>query len=34
LRDANRLQGYLGWIRGTDKLDIEVETSNRLRDRR
>ena len=34
LRDAERLQAYLDWIRGTNKLDIEVETSTRLRDRR
>ena len=34
LRDADRLGGYLEWIRGTDKLDIEVTTSDRVRDRR
>lgn len=34
LRDADRLADYLTWIRGTDKLDIQVTTSNRIRDRR
>ena len=34
LREAARLQEYLDWIRGTDKLDIQVTTSNRVRDRR
>lgn len=34
LRAADRLQEYLDWIRGTDKLDIRVRTSDRLRDRR
>jgi hypothetical protein len=34
LRDADRLQGYLGWIRTTAKLDVPVETSNRVRERR
>ena len=34
LRAAERLQEYLDWIRGTNKLDIQVTTSNRLRDRR
>jgi 5-methylcytosine-specific restriction protein A len=29
LRGAERLQGYLDWIRGTEKLDINVETSKR-----
>lgn len=30
LRGAERLERYLDWIRGTDKLDIQVTTSNRL----
>jgi 5-methylcytosine-specific restriction protein A len=34
LRAADRLDAYLEWIRGTDKLDIEVTTSNRVRERR
>jgi len=34
LRDAEALQGYLRWIRGTAKLDIQVRTSNRVRERR
>jgi 5-methylcytosine-specific restriction enzyme A len=34
LQSADRLQGYLAWIRGTNKLDIQVTTSNRVRDRR
>jgi hypothetical protein len=34
LRDADRLQEYLEWIRGTDKLDISVKTSNQKRRRR
>jgi hypothetical protein len=34
LRAADRLDAYLEWIRGTDKLDIEVSTSDRVRDRR
>jgi len=34
LRDADRLEGYIDWIRGTDKLDIDVTTSNRVRERR
>lgn len=34
LRAAERLQEYLDWIRGTNKLDIQITTSNRLRDRR
>lgn len=28
LEGADRLQGYLDWISGTEKLDINVETSN------
>ncbi|VTT86641.1 hypothetical protein DM2_2679 [Halorubrum sp. DM2] len=28
------LRGYLDWIRGTEKLDIDVTTSDRVRDRR
>lgn len=34
LRAAERLEEYLAWIRGTDKLDIQVTTSNRIRDQR
>jgi 5-methylcytosine-specific restriction protein A len=34
LRSADRLQAYLDWIRDTEKLDIDVTTSNRVRDRR
>jgi len=34
LREAARLTEYLSWIRGTEKLDIQVTTSNRVRDRR
>jgi 5-methylcytosine-specific restriction protein A len=34
LRDADRLQGYIEWIRGTEKLDIQVTTSQRVRDKR
>mgnify|MGYP000070017705 CR=1 FL=1 len=34
LRGADRLQGYIDWIRGTEKLDIDVSTSNRVRERR
>jgi 5-methylcytosine-specific restriction protein A len=35
LRTADRLEAYLAWIRGTEKLDIDVATSNRVRrDRR
>jgi hypothetical protein len=34
LRTADRLQGYLRWIRKTDKTDINVETSNHVRRRR
>ncbi|QLG50211.1 hypothetical protein [Natrinema halophilum] len=33
LRSAARLQGYIDWIRGTEKLDIRVSTSNRVRER-
>jgi 5-methylcytosine-specific restriction protein A len=33
LRAADRLSAYLSWIRGTDKLDIQVETSDRNRGR-
>ncbi|MCQ4334393.1 hypothetical protein KM295_13090 [Natronomonas sp. F2-12] len=32
LRDADRLRGYIEWIRGTDKLDIRVSTSDRVRE--
>ena len=34
LRDADRLSEYVEWIRGTDKLDIRVTTSDRVRERR
>ncbi len=34
LREADRLSGYLTWIRRTDKLDIRVSTSNDVRQRR
>jgi len=34
LQSADRLRGYLDWIRRTEKLDIDVRTSNRVRDRR
>jgi hypothetical protein len=34
LRAAPRLADYLAWIRGTDKLDIRVRTSDRVRERR
>lgn len=34
LRDADRLSGYLSWIRGTEKLDIDVDTSDHVRGRR
>ena len=34
LRTADRLQDYLDWIRTTDKLDIQVETSAHVRRRR
>lgn len=34
LRTADRLQDYLSWIRGTNKLDIQVSTSNRVRNLR
>jgi hypothetical protein len=34
LREADRLQAYIDWIRGTNKLDIDVTTSNRVRERR
>lgn len=34
LRAADRLDGYLSWIRGTDKLDIQVATSDRVREQR
>jgi hypothetical protein len=32
LRDADRLAGYLSWIRSTDKLDIQVRTSKHVRE--
>jgi hypothetical protein len=31
LRAADRLADYLSWIRGTDKLSIDVRTSDRVR---
>jgi 5-methylcytosine-specific restriction protein A len=34
LRSAKRLQSYLDWIRGTDHLEIDVETSAHVRERR
>ncbi|TYL37866.1 hypothetical protein CV102_14130 [Natronococcus pandeyae] len=34
LQSADRLQGYIDWIRGTDKLEIQVTTSDRIRERR
>lgn len=33
LRSADRLQGYIEWIRGTETLDISVEPSRRVRER-
>ena len=33
LQAADRLQDYLNWIRNTEKLDIQVSTSNRIRER-
>jgi len=33
LRAADRLGGYLDWIRGTDKLDIDADTSAHVRER-
>lgn len=33
LRSADRLTGYIDWIRGTDKLSINVTTSNHIRER-
>lgn len=34
LRRSDRLREYIEWIRGTDKLDIQVTTSTRKRDHR
>ena len=34
LRAAPRLAEYVDWIRTTDKLDIQVRTSDRVRQRR
>lgn len=31
LRSADRLDGYLNWIRGTDKIRIDVKTSDHVR---
>lgn len=33
LRSADRLTGYIDWIQGTDKLSINVTTSNHIRER-
>jgi hypothetical protein len=33
LRSADRLSGYLSWIRGTAKLEIDVRTSDHVRER-
>lgn len=33
LRSADRLDGYLEWIRGTDKLRTNVDTSDAVRER-
>lgn len=33
LRAAEQLQDYLDWIRSTEKLNIQVSTSNRVRER-
>jgi hypothetical protein len=33
LREADRLQDYVAWIRGTDTLDIKVTTSKRIPER-
>lgn len=33
LRDADRLDGYLSWIRNTNKLAIDVRTSDHVRRR-
>ena len=34
LQNADRLQDYLNWIRGTDKLRIDVDTSDYVRRRK
>ena len=34
LRDSDRLAEYLEWIRGTDKFDVRIQTSDRVRERR
>jgi len=34
LRDADRLTDYLAWIRTSDKLAIDVRTSDHVRERR
>lgn len=34
LADADRLADYLDWIRGTDRLSIQVDTSDHVRRRR
>lgn len=34
LREADRLSGYLSWIRTTTKLDIPIRTSRHVRERR
>lgn len=33
LRSADRLQEYINWIQQTDKLNIDVTTSNHVRER-
>jgi 5-methylcytosine-specific restriction protein A len=33
LREADRLQEYVAWIRTTDKLDIETRTSDHVHER-
>lgn len=34
LREADRMQEYLSWIRGTRRTSIQVETSDHVRERR
>ncbi|WP_209438233.1 hypothetical protein [Natronococcus sp. JC468] len=34
LQSADRLQGYVDWISGTNKLEIQVRTSDRVRNDR
>jgi 5-methylcytosine-specific restriction protein A len=33
LREADRLQDYIAWIRTTDKLHVETRTSDHVRER-